>query len=182
MAQHTQANDWKIAIICQMGGAEGMGGGVFFADVRSIKARTRSAFLFLGGGFGFGGSIGGGGGPSPADVVKNHVPDMYTDIPCKVRFSVDDLDCASGSISMMGVSAMYGYSCVRISAGMWPVLFSDVNCNGWGTGVGAGGSMFVGMWKQLGEAIPYGDDIVAMVDSVDMGSNEMSYWTDMANA
>lgn len=182
MSQHTQAKDWEIAIICQMGGAEGTGGGIFFADVRSVKAQTRSAFLFLGGGFGFGGSIGGGGGPSPADVVRNHVPDMYNKIPSKVRFSVDDLDCASGKITLMGVAAAYGYSCIRIGAGMFPVLFTDVNCNGWGTGVGYGASIFVGMWKQLGDAAQYGDDIVSMVDSVNYSSDEIQTWTNMANS
>jgi hypothetical protein len=180
MGQHSQANDWQIAIICQMGAAGGTAGGLFFADVKSVKAQTRSAFIFIGGGFGFGGSMGGGGGPSPADVARNHVPDMYTSIPCKVRFSVDDLDCTSGSISSMGVGISYGYSCVRISAGMFPCLFEDVNCNGWGTGFGASGSVLVGMWKQVGDALQYGDDVVAALDEVNYNSDEIQAWTDLA--
>jgi hypothetical protein len=176
MSQHTQANDWEIAIICQMGGAGGGAAGIFFADVRSVKAMTRAPFIFIGGGFGFGGSMGGGGGPSPADVVRNHVPDMYTKLPGNVRWSVDNLDCASGKISSMGVGFAYGYSCVRISAGMFPVLFSDVNCNGWGTGFGASGSVLVGMWKQLGDCGQYGDDIVAMLDDVNYNSDELQQY------
>jgi hypothetical protein len=172
MGQHAQAKDWEIAIICQMGGAEGGGGGIFFADVRSPSVYTRSAFLFLGGGFGFGGSIGSGAFPSPSDIVQNHVPDMYTKIPCLTSFSVDDLDCTSGQITSLGVSAMYGYSIVRLSAGMFPVLFSGVNANGWGTGVGASGFSFTGMWKQLGDAAQYGDDLTAMLDEVDLNSDE----------
>jgi len=182
MAQHTQANDWEIALICQMGGAEGVGGGIFFADIKSKKAKTRSAFLFLGGSFGFGGSFGGGAGPSPLDVVQNHVPDMYTPIKCAVRFSVDDLDCASGRITNMGVAAAYGYSCVRISAGQWPVLFTNINCNGWGTGVGYGAATTVGMWKQLGDAATYDTEVASYVGDVNYNGEEMSYWQNMANA
>jgi hypothetical protein len=176
MAQHTQANDWEIAIVCQAGGAEKVGGGVFFADVRSQKAMTRSAFLFLGGGFGFGGSIGGAGAPSPGDVLRNHRPDMYTKIPCKVRFSVDDLDCSSGRITSLGAAGAYGYTKMFISAGTFPNLFSSVDVSGWGTGVGISGSVFVGMWKQLGDAGGYGDDLTAMVDDVDLTSDEYSQY------
>lgn len=176
MSQHSAANDWEICIIASIGGAGGGAAGVFFADVRSVKAATRSAFLFIGGGFGFGGSMGSGAFPSPSDIVQNHQPDMYTKIPCKVRFSVDDLDCSSGQVTSLGVSAMYGYSIVRISAGMFPVLFNDVNCNGWGTGVGANGYSVMGVWKQLGDACQYGDDIVAVLDDVNYDDDEYQVW------
>jgi hypothetical protein len=176
MSQHTQANDWQIAIICQMGGAVGTGGGIFFADVRSVKAQTRAPFVFIGGGFGFGGSMGGGGGPSPADVVRNHVPDMYTNIPCKMRFSVDNLDCCSGKIVSLGAAGAYGYTSVRISAGIMPTLFESVNCSGWGTGVGISGSVLVGIWKQLGDCGQYGDDLTAMLDDVDYNSDELQQY------
>jgi hypothetical protein len=178
MSQHTQSNDWEIAIICQMGGASGSAAGIFFADVRSVKAMTRAPFIFIGGGFGFGGSMGGGGGPSPADVVRNHVPDMYTKIPNVggVRWSVDNLDCASGKIVSLGAAFAYGYSLVRISAGMLPPLFESVPCSGWGTGVGANGSVLVGMWKQLGDCGQYGDDLVSMLDDVDYNSDELTQY------
>jgi hypothetical protein len=176
MSQHSQANDWEIAMICQMGGAAGAGGGVFFASVRSVKAMTKAAFLFLGGGFGFGGSIGGGGGPSPLDVVRNHVPDMYTSITSPVRFSVDNLDCASGKILTLGAAGAYGYTRMYISAGMFPVLFSSIDCSGWGTGVGISGTSFVGMWKQLGDAGQYGDDDVALLEDVDFNSDELTQY------
>jgi hypothetical protein len=176
MSQHTAANDWEIAIICQMGAAGGGAAGLFFADVRSKKAQTRAPFIFIGGGLGFGGSMGGGGGPSPADVVRNHVPDMYTSIPSKVRFSVDNLDCASGKIISLGAAGAYGYSYVSISAGMLPPLFESVNCSGWGTGVGISGSMIVGIWKQLGDCGQYGDDLAAMLDDVDYNSDELQQY------
>jgi hypothetical protein len=176
MSQHTQSNDWEIALICSMGAVEGTGGGIIFADVRSVKAFTRAAFIFIGGGFGFGGSIGSGGGPSPADVARNHVPDMYTKLPTDMRWSVDDLDCTSGKILSMGAALSYGYSIVRIGAGIMPVLFSGVDCNGWGTGFGASGYFLPGMWKQLGDAGQYGDDIVAMLDNVDYTKSEYTQY------
>jgi hypothetical protein len=159
MSQHTTARDWEAAGIVTMGGADGAALAVMFFDFRSLSARTRAPFLFIGGGLGFGGSLGGGSGPSPLDVIRNKVPDMYTPIKCLTKFSVDDLDCSSARVTAIGVAGGYGYTSMRISAGIVRQLFSSADVSGWNTGVGISGSTLVGVWKQIGDAVAYGDEI-----------------------
>jgi len=152
---HGTACDWQACGVATIGGAEGLGGGVFFFEFRSKSANCRGSFMFLAAGLGLGGDMGGGSGPSPGDVIHNRQPDLWTSLECINYFSADDLDMSVGQLFLGTVTGAYGYSVVRISAGLLPVLFRLQSCSGWSTGVGVGAAVFTGVWKQLGTSSVY---------------------------
>ena len=128
---------------------------LFFFEFRSKKADCRATFTFAAAGLGMGGDLGGGVAPAPSDILHNRQPNLWSDLACECYFSANDFDWTIGQIFLGTMTFAYGCGVVRISAGLFPVLFKPQNCSGWGTGVGAGFGAFTGMWKQLGPSRTY---------------------------
>lgn len=164
MISSKKANDWEIAGIAQVGGADVVGAGVYFFEFRSKAADFRGQFIFIGGGLGLGGSVGGASMPAPGDFVCARAYSPFSSLRCDRDFSADDLDLVAGRITSAGASFAYGYSVVRVTAftnalaagpgllvqAFLPTLFHSFPASGWGTGVGASVTVFSGIWKKIG--------------------------------
>lgn len=160
MAWTTQAKDWAVLGICQMGGAAFAGGGIWFFDFKSLTAEVSSPFIFIGAGLGLGGSLGGGYFPDLDIFYKTGKAavlargDEYTWLNCENAFSAADLNMAFGRLSTAGVGVALGYGFTFLSAGKGILkpksLFLSQSCGGWGTGVGASAITTIGVWQRLG--------------------------------
>ncbi|MEP7076032.1 MAG: hypothetical protein ABI878_09485 [Acidobacteriota bacterium] len=143
------ASDWEVSTICQIGGANIIGAGVWFVKFRSKWASVDEPFNFSGGLFGYGGSIGGATAPNfrtPGQL-------SYSKIKCQRSFSINDLDGTLGRITNFSASVMVGYSIVLVSAyNLSGSLFYSQWANGWGTGFGAMGVTGVGTWTHMNPA------------------------------
>lgn len=146
MSFSTQASDWEILGLCQIGGAATLGGGVWFFKVRSQTAGVDEMFNLSAGLGGVGGSIGGATLPN----LSGQLP--YTPITCGQPFSLYDLDGAGGTLLTAGASFVVGYSLLYLGASKFSVgggLFMNQSCNGWGAGVGASVTWGIGVWTHM---------------------------------
>ena len=137
MSKQTQANDWKVSGVAQIGGAAVVGGGVFFFQFLSEQASVKESFIFSAFGLGAGGSAGG----------VSLRPDQPTAIRSDQSFSINDLDSSLGRITSATASLSVGYSLVYISAFNFSgSLFSSQSVSGGSAGVGLGAFTMAGMW------------------------------------
>jgi hypothetical protein len=162
MGWKTQADDWKVTGICQIGGGALVGGGMWLFRFQSFDAgREAHDFMFIGAGIGYGGSIGGASIPlgpiikQAMDQIfglrpdKTHSPLSWSELNCDSAFSADDLNYAPGRVTTGGAGLAVTYSLLYISAKNLPFrsLFRSEPCGGWSTGVGASVITTVGFWK-----------------------------------
>jgi hypothetical protein len=149
MSASARVDDWQAVGIAQAGGADIVGAGIYCFNFRSLSANFSGTYLFIGAGVGLGGSLGGGTAPSPSQFVSKAYPNLYSPIKCRRPFSGDDLDMSYAVLETLQVQVAYGYSLTHISAGWVDKLFASQDASGWGTGVGAGGAVLVGIWKRI---------------------------------
>jgi len=143
MGYETTANDWEFAGLCQIGGAETVGGGFYQFKFRSRTAGIEAFVYFGGAGIGIGGGIGGASGSD----FSNGQP-SFTAMRCDRRFSLRDLHNANGRVTAIGVSLAVGYGQVYISAASgFDTLFSSQGGHGLSVGVGIGATNFYGLWR-----------------------------------
>jgi hypothetical protein len=160
MGYYTQADDWEIQGVCQVGFGVGAAGGAWLFEVSSSEADYDGFYFFAGLGFGLGGSLGGGTIPmssiirqlqgARSNALQDH-EDAWTELSCENTFSASDLNLAMGRLTTASAGFAVGYGLVYISAGAFPrkTLFLSQSVGGWGTGVGAVGATTVGIWKHL---------------------------------
>jgi hypothetical protein len=154
----TEADDWEVQGVCQVGVGAFAAGGIWLFQFWSADADYDGFFIFAGLGLGLGGSLGGAGAPMTSiikqlrgakqNALSSH-EDNFTTLTCENSFSASQLNYAAGRLTTAGVSAAMGYGLVYISAGAFPrkSLFLSQDVSGWGTGVGASAATTVGMWK-----------------------------------
>jgi len=134
---------WDVASLCQVGGAGGVGGGVFFFNFRS--GSLVETFLFVAAGLGVGGSV---GGASLPDFHTGRI--SYSPLTVRRAFSVYDLDMSPGTLTSAGVGLAEGYTLLRISAfNLGGILFEPSDCSGWSAGVALGLYGMAGYWRSL---------------------------------
>jgi hypothetical protein len=138
-----KVSDWQFAGVVTMGGAGGIGAGVFWFEFFSQRAAVREVFYLAAAGLGLGGSL---GGASP--VTRRGTVD-YSPISCIRPFSVNDLDNSSGAIGSGGVALVVGIGYTFISALNREGLMFQRN-GGVGInlgGAGAGVFEMMGTWR-----------------------------------
>ncbi len=147
MGFETQASDWKVSGVAQVGGAAAVGGGAWTLIFKSDSADYAAMFAFLGGGLGAGGSV---GGASMPDFSNGGL--SWTHIECDEAFSAADLNWSAGRLTTAGAGLAVGYGVIIISAFDWGgPMFSSQECFGGSIGVGASAMTTVGVWKWMDE-------------------------------
>ncbi len=163
MGWTTQADDWNVSGIMQLGGAGGIGGGIFLFQFQSYDAGQEGHYvIFMAVGLGLGGDLGGASVPV-SDIIDSlrgktyPIPtsSSFTALNCDNSFSMKELTHSPGRLTTAGAGFALGYSLVYITATrVFHPLFRSQSCGGWGTGVGAVAITTVGMWQWIGSA-PY---------------------------
>jgi hypothetical protein len=148
MKLNSKVADWKICGIAQVGGAGGLGAGIWWFELKSDSLGLREPVMFLGAGVGVGGSIGGASGPDLSDL--GNAKPAYADLTCDRAFSVGDLDMSAGRITSAGVGLAVGYGLVYISAfNLNGSMFYSQSVGGLTVGVGAGAIATIGYWRSM---------------------------------
>lgn len=161
MGYTTKANDWEVAGIgCAAGGA-GVAGGWFFFIFKSQSADVSLCCRFVGLGAGVGADL--GKIAKKLKLIKDAPkleklfevaaygaasPASYGSIQVDEPFSLADLHYTPGRLTMGGVTPVYGYTWMYITAatGIFSAYFASQPCHGWGFGAGAAAMTTVGMW------------------------------------
>jgi hypothetical protein len=146
MGLSTQATDWQVCGVIQGAAAVAVGGGVYVFDFYSQTADICGRFMLIGGGIGVGGNASGTALP-----LAGFSP--WTSIEVSNAFSLSELNHCVGSIQSLSIGVAVQYGAAFISAQpMWSrqPYFDKQNVGGFGTGLGAGGVMFVGGWNFRG--------------------------------
>lgn len=143
MGYDTLARDWEFAGMCQIGGAETIGGGFYMFSFRSQTAGVSEDVYFGGGGIGMGGNV---GGSSMVDLSSGQL--SYSAIECTREFNLHHLHNAIGRVTAIGVSLAVGYGQMYISAASgFDELFFSQGGHGLTVGVGVGATSFYGLWR-----------------------------------
>ena len=146
MGLNDKASDWQVAGIAQVGGAAGLGAGVWWFEFFSQAVNTREPFMFIGAGIGAGGSIGGASAPDLTDL--GNAKPAYSQLACARPFSVSDLDMSIGRLTSAGAGIGPGYGLLYISGlNTDGALFSSQSVSGWTIGVGATAIAVIGYWR-----------------------------------
>lgn len=150
-----KATDWECVGVATVGAAGGVAAAIQCFEFRSAEAKFRGAYLFTGVGVGLGGNLGGGIMPSPADIVTNTKPDLWTPLRCVQAFSADDLDMAPGTYATISAGLALSYSLTSITAktivnGNAVLIFGPTDVSGWSVGSGLNATAQVGMWTRVG--------------------------------
>jgi hypothetical protein len=160
MGYTTEADDWEVQGVCQVGVGAGFAGGIWLFEFWSADADYDGFFIFAGLGLGLGGSLGGGGAPmksivrqlqgAKTNALQQH-EDNFSTLECENKFSAAQLHMAAGRLTTAGGGAAIGYGLVYISAGAFPrkSLFLSQDVSGWGTGVGLNAATTVGLWRNF---------------------------------
>ena len=163
MGWTTQAEDWNVTGIMQIGGAEGLGAVAFLFQFQSYDAGQEGHYVaFFGAGLGLGGDLGGASIPM-SDIIdslrgkQQKLPSAsaFTALECDNPFSMRELNHAPGRLTTAGAGLAVGYSLLFITATrVFHPLFRSQSCGGWGTGVGASAITTVGYWQWV-QGAPY---------------------------
>jgi hypothetical protein len=162
MGFDTQADDWMVHTVGQVGGADGVGGGAWLFCFQSANADFYNAnFAFIGGGVGVGGSINGASfAKIPTGSGLGSRSNAWSNIKCYTKFSAADLNWAPGRVTSAGVSLAIGYTLLYVSAMNLPLtrLFHSQPCNGLSIGVGITVMTTIGLWKWVDDGFyDYGE-------------------------
>jgi hypothetical protein len=162
MSYTTKASDWEVSGIGCIAGGAGAAGGWFFFLFRSLSANVGLGCRFVGGGIGVGADL--GRMAKSANILKNapkvetlfkvvaygaYSPSIsFGPIQVDEAFSMDDLHHSPGRLTMAGVTPIYGYTLMYITAasGIIDAYFASQPCHGWGLGAGASAMTTIGMW------------------------------------
>jgi hypothetical protein len=126
----TQSSKWQMGIVAQMGGAAGIGAGVFFLQFRSPDVPVKPVFVAVAGGIGVGGSVGSGVSVPYSDIVRQIInpkfkppgDSYYSDLAGS--FSCGDIQREGITFGQMQASA------VAIGVQTSSVRCTDVNMFG----------------------------------------------------
>ena len=124
----TKSSRWQMAVVAQMGGAAGLGAGVFFLQFKSADIPTKPVFVAVAGGVGVGGSVSSAVSIPYSAVVRQFINPKATIDTSGFGFS--DLDgsfsCkemngerfqllqAGGSVIVVGAQVAYA-SCTEVN-------------------------------------------------------------------
>jgi hypothetical protein len=149
MGLSTQASDWQVCGVMQVAGAATVGAGWYVFDFYSATAGICGRFNFRGGGIGAGGNASGTALP-----IEGMGFSPWSSIETDHSFSLSDLNNCWGRLTSLSIGVAVQVGVLYISAA--PRFFStrayfhSQNVGGLGTGLGAGGVVFIGGWHFAG--------------------------------
>jgi len=98
------SSSWKVCIVAQVGGAGGLGGGIFLFQFKSPDLPIKPVYLAIAGGFGIGGSIGSAATIPWSAIIKQFLdPQSHPDTDSAI-YSDLDLTDPSGGISCQDIN------------------------------------------------------------------------------